>query len=103
MKKLITHNNTQYEVRWEHASFTDYISIYEITYTKLLNIKKYKLIYRDEEDSLFVAAHRNDPDYRIEQIKALFSRLEAQENLKLFRKTTKASQEQALSNWNGIL
>jgi hypothetical protein len=103
MKKLITHNNTQYEVRWERTSFTDYISIYEITYTKLLNIKKYKLIYRDEEDSLFVTAHRNDPDYRIEQIKAIFSRLEAQENLKSFRKTTKDNQEQALSNWDGIL
>ena len=103
MKKLITHNNTQYEVRWENKNFTDYISIYEITYTKFLNIKKYKLVYQEYEDDLYIGTHINNPNYHIEQIKVIFSHWEEQENLESFRKTTKYNQEQILSNWDGIL
>lgn len=106
MKKYpVTYKNKKYEVRWG-SNFIPFISIYEERY--FLGLKYFKEIYNIYEYELEDYLRKcgifdTNPNYYIEQAKAIFYLMEQEKTYKAYIKETEQNKRTNLENWDGVL
>lgn len=101
-KYPITYKNKEYEVRWEQDFFCC-VSIYEKR--KLLGISYFKRMYSEYEHDLrrYLLIDKNNANYHIEEVKALFDLWEAHIELNKEEERVVSMQLKSLAEWDGVI